>query len=173
MRVLSCNHPLEIAHTDRIDRIQHYRDFLGNMYCFQSQPAAIVCAWVDRLKGRKEKSRNCQWSAKDTSSHLLMNKLIQNHLEWLFLLTFAPQARIILFNLQVIYCHCYCLMFIYLNMPILQKSIAVNSSEVQKSLLESSFTCILGFSYGKHFESLTQRPGLLSFFFFFLVQCNI
>lgn len=40
MSVLSCNHLLEM--TRKIDRIKHYRSFLGNIYDFQSQPAAIV-----------------------------------------------------------------------------------------------------------------------------------
>lgn len=56
MSVLSCNHPLEITHTDGIHRIQHYWDFLGNMYCFPSQPAAIVCRSVD-LVFKEEKRK--------------------------------------------------------------------------------------------------------------------
>lgn len=54
MSVSSCNHLLEMAH-----RVQHYREFLGNVYVFQSQPAAIVC-----LKGRRQRSSNGLWSEK-------------------------------------------------------------------------------------------------------------
>lgn len=54
MSVSSCNHLLEMAH-----RVQHYREFLGNVYVFQSQPAAIVC-----LKGRRQRSSSGLWSEK-------------------------------------------------------------------------------------------------------------
>lgn len=44
-------------------------------------------------------------------------------------------------------CHCDSLLLIYLNMPIFLKIIGANLTEMQKSSLESSFTCILNSSY--------------------------